>query len=294
MLNTSTLVDAEELVLVLPAQTRYESGGTSTSTERRMRYSPAIDDPDGVNIAEARAEWQIPALIGRALEPANNGAVRLAVARRRARRDGRARCRSTPASKGSPPKGSGCSGAARAWGRTGSPTCPTAARGSRRCAIPTPALPAGKFMLATRRGKQFNSITYGQKDPITGVASAATSCSSTPTISQALGIERRRARRRALRRWATWKRRRASARAGASTLQAFWPEANVLLARVVRSGVGRARLQRRRLGRARRYRFSNFSCCVVTARCTAGRCSSAFADARIFGPTVKPMLSPHR
>ena len=31
VLNTSTLVDAQELVLVLPAQTRYESGGTSTS-----------------------------------------------------------------------------------------------------------------------------------------------------------------------------------------------------------------------------------------------------------------------
>src|SRR4051812_24810226 len=69
VLNTSTLVDAEELVLVLPAQTRYESGGTSTSTERRVRYSPAIEDPDGVNVAEARAEWQIPAHIGRALKP---------------------------------------------------------------------------------------------------------------------------------------------------------------------------------------------------------------------------------
>src|SRR5262249_41554919 len=69
VLNTSTLVDAEELVLVLPAQTRYESGGTSTSTERRIRYSPAIEDPAGVQIREARAEWEIPTLIGRALKP---------------------------------------------------------------------------------------------------------------------------------------------------------------------------------------------------------------------------------
>src|SRR5262249_7628169 len=38
VLNSSTLVDAREWVLVLPAQTRYESGGTSTSTERRIRY----------------------------------------------------------------------------------------------------------------------------------------------------------------------------------------------------------------------------------------------------------------
>src|SRR2546421_12270703 len=35
--------------------------------------------------------------------------------------------------------------------------------------IPTPRLPAGKFMLATRRGKQVNSMTYGQKDPNTAV-----------------------------------------------------------------------------------------------------------------------------
>src|SRR6185436_19048329 len=69
VLNTSTLVDAQELVVVLPAQTRYESGGTSTSTERRIRYSPAVADPDGVNIPEARAEWEIPSLIGRALKP---------------------------------------------------------------------------------------------------------------------------------------------------------------------------------------------------------------------------------
>src|SRR5262249_21349684 len=73
VLNSSTLIDAEQLVLVLPAQTRYESGGTSTSTERRIRYSPAIEDPDGTQVPEARAEWEIPALIGRALRPGAPG-----------------------------------------------------------------------------------------------------------------------------------------------------------------------------------------------------------------------------
>src|SRR5262249_55047796 len=71
VLNPSTLVDAAELTLVLPAQTRYESGGTSTSTERRIRYSPSIEDPDGVAIAEAVAEWEIAARLGRALRPAH-------------------------------------------------------------------------------------------------------------------------------------------------------------------------------------------------------------------------------
>src|SRR6201999_968746 len=68
VLNTSTLLDSRGTVLVLPAETRYEqrSGGSSTSTERRIRFTPEIPGP---RIAEARPEWEIPALIGRRLEP---------------------------------------------------------------------------------------------------------------------------------------------------------------------------------------------------------------------------------
>jgi anaerobic selenocysteine-containing dehydrogenase len=35
-------------------------------------------------------------------------------------------------------------------------------------ALPEEAVPAGRFLLATRRGKQFNSIMFAEKDPITG------------------------------------------------------------------------------------------------------------------------------
>ena len=58
ILNTSTLADAREAVIVLPAMTRYEQpgGGTSTSTERMVYFSPEIAGP---RIGEARAEWQI-------------------------------------------------------------------------------------------------------------------------------------------------------------------------------------------------------------------------------------------
>ena len=56
--NTSTFVDAKEAVIVLPAMTRYEQpgGGTSTSTERMVYFSPEIKGP---RIEEARAEWEI-------------------------------------------------------------------------------------------------------------------------------------------------------------------------------------------------------------------------------------------
>ena len=44
VLNTSMLVDANETVVLLPGQTRYEqrTGGTSTSTERRIRFTPEM------------------------------------------------------------------------------------------------------------------------------------------------------------------------------------------------------------------------------------------------------------
>ena len=68
VLNSSMLLDPEELVLLLPGQTRYEqrSGGTCTSTERRIRFTPEIS---GHSIGEALPEWEIPAIIGRQAMP---------------------------------------------------------------------------------------------------------------------------------------------------------------------------------------------------------------------------------
>ena len=68
LLNSSMLLDPEEIVLILPSQTRYEqrSGGTSTSTERRIRFTPEIP---GHPIGESLPEWEIPAIIGRKSMP---------------------------------------------------------------------------------------------------------------------------------------------------------------------------------------------------------------------------------
>src|SRR6266496_4074641 len=51
------LIEAKEEVLLLPAKTRYEQddGGTETSTERRVMFSPEIPR----QVGEARAEWRI-------------------------------------------------------------------------------------------------------------------------------------------------------------------------------------------------------------------------------------------
>jgi molybdopterin-dependent oxidoreductase alpha subunit len=68
VLNTSMLLDPAEAVVLLPGQTRYEqrSGGTSTSTERRIRFTPEIP---GHRVGETLPEWEIPVLIGRKSMP---------------------------------------------------------------------------------------------------------------------------------------------------------------------------------------------------------------------------------
>jgi len=68
VLNSSMLLDAEQTVVILPSQTRYEqrSGGTTTSTERRIRFTPEIP---GHRVGETRPEWEIPVQIGRKSMP---------------------------------------------------------------------------------------------------------------------------------------------------------------------------------------------------------------------------------
>jgi predicted molibdopterin-dependent oxidoreductase YjgC len=57
VLSSSMLVDNDGDVVLLPATTRYESpgGGTETSTERRIIFSPEVA---GRRIGSARPEWQ--------------------------------------------------------------------------------------------------------------------------------------------------------------------------------------------------------------------------------------------
>jgi molybdopterin-dependent oxidoreductase alpha subunit len=68
MLDPSMLLDVEEAVVLLPGQTRYEqrTGGTTTSTERRIRFTPEIP---GHPVGESWPEWEIPVQIGRRSMP---------------------------------------------------------------------------------------------------------------------------------------------------------------------------------------------------------------------------------
>jgi formate dehydrogenase accessory protein FdhD len=74
VLTKQMLVDPADTVYVLPARTRYEQqgGGTETSTERRVIFSPYVP---GHDIGEARAEFEMLAQFARAVKP--QGAERL-------------------------------------------------------------------------------------------------------------------------------------------------------------------------------------------------------------------------
>src|SRR4029077_5708335 len=66
--TTQMLVDPAETVVLLPVQTRYEQpgGGTETSTERRIYFSPEIP---GRRIGESKAGGEILMLVAERVHP---------------------------------------------------------------------------------------------------------------------------------------------------------------------------------------------------------------------------------
>jgi anaerobic selenocysteine-containing dehydrogenase len=95
--------------------------------------------------------------------------------------------------------------------------------------IPKLDVPGDKFYFTTRRGKQFNSITYGQKDPLTGsrrrddifispedARRLKVADGEEIVLRSSLGEFRGRARYSNIRE---------------GNLQAYWPEGNVLIER---------------------------------------------------------------
>lgn len=228
VLNTSTLCEPGEFVLVLPAQTRYEHAGgvTATSTERRIRFSPEIRGP---RLPEARAEWEIPALLGGRAFPRLAGAfdwkstadIRREMEKVMPLYEGLARLQKE--------------GDSLQWGGPRlleEGVCPNMPGGRGRftpLALRPEAAPEGMFMLTTRRGQQFNSMTHGARDPLTGARSRlcviiASEDAARLGLSQGDRVKLSNATGALL----------AEVHIGPirpGTIQAYWPEANVLIPR---------------------------------------------------------------
>jgi molybdopterin-dependent oxidoreductase alpha subunit len=169
--STQMLVPPEETVILLPAQTRYEirGGVTETSTERRIIFSPEIPGP---RVGEARPEWEVFLEVAKRARPEladklhfdGTAAIRKEIARVVPMYDGIQRLRKA----GDEIQYGGrhlCSG----W------KFPTSDGKAHFSVVepPTNELPEGTFLVATRRGKQFNSMVQGASDPITGAVREA-------------------------------------------------------------------------------------------------------------------------
>jgi molybdopterin-dependent oxidoreductase alpha subunit len=166
VLNPTMLVDPGETVVLLPARTRYEQrgGGTETSTERRVIYGPEIPGP---RPGEALDEWEIPVLLARQFDPQgaarafpwkDTGDIRAEIERvcPSYRGIGELKKKGDNFQYGGPrlladgfatPNGKGVFSAVD---------------------LPQERVPKGRFLLSTRRGKQFNSIVQDEVDPLNG------------------------------------------------------------------------------------------------------------------------------
>jgi molybdopterin-dependent oxidoreductase alpha subunit len=227
VVSPQMLVEGDE-VLLLPAMTRYEQpgGGTETTTERRVVLSPEIPGP---RPGEARAEWAIFADVARRAWPERAQALGL---------DSAAGIRAeiatvVPAYAGIERLDQG--GDQFQWG--GRHLC----EGWR---FPTPdgrahfsdvmpadvgaSLPAGRYHLSTRRGKQFNSMVWRDRDPLTGAARDALFISADD--ASALGVAEGEALVVRSETGATLRARAHVAPIRPGNVQMFWPEANPLIA----------------------------------------------------------------
>ncbi|MDF5751234.1 FdhF/YdeP family oxidoreductase [Spongiactinospora sp. TRM90649] len=171
VLSSQMLVPGAGDVLLLPAQTRYEmvGGVTETSTERRIIYSPEVEGP---RIAEAWPEWKIfTELAGRVRPEIASKVSYTGTAQIRADIE-----RAVPFYQGI----AGLSKFGDSVQYGGRHLCadgrfPTPDERARFSTVPVPTAerPDGAFMVATRRGKQFNSMVHERRDGFNGATREA-------------------------------------------------------------------------------------------------------------------------
>jgi molybdopterin-dependent oxidoreductase alpha subunit len=223
VVTSQMLVEGDDVVL-LPVATRYEQegGGTETTTERRIVFSPELPR----QVGEARSEWRLFAEVVNRVRPDRRAHFSWPT-----NRDLRAEiARVVPFYAGIETLAD--TGDAVQWG--GRHLCvdgafPTPDGRARFSALRPPEadVPPGSFVLSTRRGKQFNSMVHGAVDPLTGAGRDAVLID--PADAAELGVA---AGDRVRLRSATgsYEGTVTLARLPTRTLQVHWPEGNVLIA----------------------------------------------------------------
>jgi molybdopterin-dependent oxidoreductase alpha subunit len=227
VVTTQMLIDPGEDVVLLPAATRYEQrdGGTETTTERRVVFGPQVVTPVGA----ARTEWEIFLDLARRVDPNRSHMIEFSSGE-----DIRAEiARVVPAYQGV--ESFSELGDNLQWGgeRLGEGGRFPTPDGKAHFAVvrPPPPPEPGRFRLSTRRGKQFNTMVFSDRDPLTGMGRHDVLMAATDLEALGLADGASVTVRSAHGELAAVAR---SGRIRPGNLQAFWPEANVLLAPGVR------------------------------------------------------------
>jgi molybdopterin-dependent oxidoreductase alpha subunit len=222
VVTTQMLQDGDD-VLLLPVATRYEQegGGTETTTERRIIFSPELPR----EVGEARSEWRLFAEVAGRARPELAGAFRWPT--NQALRAEIARV--VPAYAGI--EDLAATGDQVQWG--GRHLCAggqfplPGGRARFTPLVPSvPDLPPGAFTVATRRGKQFNSMVHAEVDPLTGAGRDAVYIDEAD--ARAVGGHDG-ARVRLTSGAGTFDGHLKVVRLPARSLQVHWPEGNVLI-----------------------------------------------------------------
>ncbi len=166
VVSSSMLVDGDGDVVLLPSATRYESpgGGTETSTERRIIFSPEIP---GRRIGSAKPEWWVFREVMARAAPERRHLIGLEDSARIRQEMARAiplyTGIDTLSAKGDQVQWGGPTLYADGTFATSDGKAHFAVVAAR----PVWAGP-GQFFVSTRRGKQFNSMVHRAVDPLTG------------------------------------------------------------------------------------------------------------------------------
>ncbi len=231
--SSQMLVEPADAVVLLPATTRYEvpGGVTETSTERQVIFSPEIP---GAGIGEARPEWDVFMELARRVRPDLEDKLHF---------NGTPAIREEIALVNSQYSGiQHLKEAGDQFQYGGSHLCfgwnfPTPDGKAHFAPLSPPQLdlPEGCFLVATRRGKQFNSMVQERKDAITGALREAVLMSEVD--AERLGLKDGNA--------VILKNDLAELRGRVSiapikpgNLQVHWPEGNILLDKSKRSKEG--------------------------------------------------------
>lgn len=232
ILTDQMFLDPKEEVLLLPAKTRYEQegGGTETTTERRILFSPEIPR----QVGEAKAEWKILLELAARVYP------------ERAQLLG---CATAEAIRNEIPQAVPFYEGIQNLKKLGDQVqyngphlganwkFATADTKAHFRTVPLPQLrrEPGIFEVSSRRGKQFNSLIYDETDPLTGAERDAVFIN--PDDAAALHLKQS-DRVRLVNELGGYEGRVFIAPIARGSLQVFWPEGNVIVRRGVVDALG--------------------------------------------------------